>query len=252
MLLAFLLGRNVAYLAAHGDDALDATVEQQYIALVTRRYAGEPIAYLTQAREFYGRSFAVSSDVLIPRSETELIVDIVRDKFEPDAAIRILDMGTGSGCLAVTLALELPCAEVTALDVSAAALDVAVRNGRSLGGNVRFLVSDWFSAVADERFDLIVVNPPYIAEHDPHLAQGDLRYEPPRALASGADGQEALRHIVRNAQAHLREGGWLLLEHGYDQGEAVRRLLAAAGFFCIEQFRDIAGILRVSGGRAPG
>lgn len=252
LLLAHLLGRNAAYLAAHGEDELDATAEAHYLALVARRYAGEPIAYLTQTREFYGRPFAVSADVLIPRSETELIVDVVREKFGRDAAMRILDMGTGSGCLAITLALELAHAEVTALDVSTAALDVAQRNGRSLGAAVRFLASDWFAAVGGERFDLIVANPPYIAEQDPHLAQGDLRYEPSRALSSGVDGQEALRHIVRNAQAHLRRGGWLLLEHGYDQGEAVRGLLAAAGYADIEQFRDLAGILRVSGGRAPG
>ncbi|MFA4968930.1 MAG: peptide chain release factor N(5)-glutamine methyltransferase, partial [Sulfuritalea sp.] len=159
------------------------------------------------------------------------------------------DLGTGSGCIAVTLALEIPQAEVTAVDASAAALSVARGNAERLGASLRLLQSDWFDQLAGERFDLIVANPPYIAAADPHLAAGDLRHEPAAALASGAAGLDAIRRIIAAAPAHLAPGGQLWLEHGYDQAEAVRKLLAAAGLSGIEQHRDLAGIVRVSGGR---
>ncbi|OHC64145.1 MAG: hypothetical protein A2045_01165 [Rhodocyclales bacterium GWA2_65_20] len=165
---------------------------------------------------------------------------------------RILDLGTGSGCVAITLALELPSAEVTALDVSAAALDVARDNAERLGAQLRFMQSDWFATIdAAERFDLIVANPPYVAEGDPHLNEGDLRFEPALALACGPDGLDAIRHIVAAAPTHLRAGGHLFFEHGYDQAEAVAALLRHAGFSAIDQHRDLASIVRVSGGRIP-
>lgn len=250
LLLRHLLGCSAAHIVAHRDDALDAALEEQFFALVERRRRGEPIAYLMQVREFYGRDFVVAPSVLIPRPETELIVDIVREKFGRDAKPRVLDMGTGSGCLAITLALELPQAEVSALDVSSQALTIARRNAARLGAKVRMIESDWLTAVVGERFDLIVSNPPYIAAGDPHLAQGDLRFEPPQALASGSDGLDALRHIIANATAHLNPGGWLLFEHGYDQAQSVRTLLEGHGFQSIEQRADLAGIVRVSGGRS--
>ena len=248
LLLRYLLGCSAAHIEAHREDELDAFVEETFLLLVERRRQGEPIAYLKQNREFYGRLFSVAPAVLIPRPETELIVDTVLDKFGRNAKLRVLDLGTGSGCLAITLALELPQAKVTAIDISRDALDIAARNAKQLGAEVRVIESDWFESVANERFDLIVANPPYIAAGDPHLAQGDLRFEPPRALVSGADGLEEICQIVEEARAHLAVSGCLLFEHGYDQGDRVCALLAATGYHNIEQHCDIAGIVRASGG----
>ncbi|MDP2810556.1 MAG: peptide chain release factor N(5)-glutamine methyltransferase [Rhodocyclaceae bacterium] len=250
LLLGFVLGRNGAWIEAHRDDALDEGPARQFAALAARRASGEPIAYLTGRREFYGREFDVAPAVLIPRPETELLVEVALGKVSRGETARILDLGAGSGCVAVTLALELPAASVTAVDVSADALVVARKNVGRLGAKVTFAQSDWFSAV-DGEFDVIVTNPPYLAEGDPHLAQGDLRFEPAGALASGPAGLAALRTIVAEAPRRLASGGWLFFEHGYDQAAAVRELLAVAGFEDIEQHRDLAGIVRVSGGRRP-
>jgi release factor glutamine methyltransferase len=190
--------------------------------------------------------------VLIPRPETELLVDIAREKVGAGGTVNILDLGSGSGCLAVTLALELPQARVTAVDVSPAALEVARANAARLGARVAFAASDWFAALPPARYDLIVSNPPYIAAGDPHLAQGDLRFEPAGALTDRADGLAAIRRIVAAAPAWLAPGGWLFCEHGYDQAAAAHALLVAAGYTDIEQHRDLAGIVRASGGRRPG
>lgn len=249
LLLGHLIGKSAAWLEAHRDDGLDAAAD--YAALVGRRAAGEPIAYLLGVREFYGRDFTVSPDVLIPRPETELLVDIVRTKVSPGETARILDLGAGSGCLAVTLAQELPRTQVMAVDISPAALAVARENATRLGAAVNFVESDWFAALVPQRFDLIVANPPYVAAGDPHLREGDLRFEPADALTDHADGLSALRRIVTEAPAWLVPGGWLFLEHGYDQASAVREVLVAAGFVDLEQHRDLAGIVRASGGRRP-
>jgi len=249
LLLGHLLQRSAAWLAAHGDAPLAPAEAEQYSALVARRAAGEPVAYLVGMREFYGRAFVVAPEVLIPRPETELLVDLALAKLGATGTAAILDLGTGSGCIGVTLALELPQARVTAVDVAPAALTVARANATRLGARVDFLQSDWFAALAGSSFDLIVANPPYIAAGDPHLSQGDLRFEPVGALTDHADGLAAIRRIVADAPAHLRPGGGLCFEHGYDQAEAARALLAAAGFDEIEQHRDLAGIVRVSGGR---
>lgn len=248
-LLCHVLDRSHAWLAAHGDEALAATAATRFADLLGRRVEGEPIAYLVGSREFYGRSFAVTPGVLIPRPETELLVDLGIAKHGARSAPRILDLGAGSGCLAVTLALEIPTARVTATELSPAALLLARRNARELKAAVRVIESDWFSALAAEGFDLIVANPPYIAEHDPHLSVGDLRFEPGLALSSGPDGLSAIRTIILQAPGHLSPGGWLFIEHGHDQAEAVAALLEAADFCDIEQHQDLAGILRVSGGR---
>lgn len=247
MLLRHVLGATSAQLAAHPERTVDATQVARYDGCVARRAAGEPIAYLLGAREFHGREFRVTPAVLIPRPETELLVEVALAKLGGIARPRILDLGAGSGCVAITLALEAH-ADVAASDISAEALVVARDNAARLGASVDFIDSDWFSAV-EGQFDLIVGNPPYIAEGDAHLAQGDLRFEPPRALASGTDGLDAIRRIIAEAPRHLVPGGWLFLEHGYDQAEAMRTLLAEAGFTSIEQYRDLAGIVRVSGGR---
>ena len=249
LLLGHVLGRPAAWLISHDDQVLDEDELLAFASLVARRAGGEPAAYLVGHREFFGREFAVSSAVLIPRPETELLVDIALAKVGADGTARILDLGTGSGCIAVTLALEIQQAQVTAVDASAAALSVARENAERLGARLRLLQSDWFDQLVGEKFGLIVVNPPYIAAADPHLAAGDLRHEPDAALASGADGLDAIRRIIAAAPAHLAPGGQLWLEHGYDQAEAVRELLAAAGLSDIEQHRDLAGIVRVSGGR---
>jgi release factor glutamine methyltransferase len=246
-LLGHLLGRNAAWLEAHRDDEL--AVAGEYSALVERRAAGEPIAYLTGVREFYCRDFVVTPDVLIPRPETELLVDTAKVKVGAGRTARILDLGTGSGCLAITLALELPQVRVTAVDVSPNALAVARGNAQRLGARVEFIESDWFAALPPQRFDLIVANPPYVAAGDPHLGEGDLRFEPMEALTDHADGLSAIRKIIAATPDWLSPGGWLCFEHGYDQAEAVRQLLENAGFSEIEQQRDLAGIVRVSGGK---
>jgi len=219
-------------------------------ALVKRRLDGEPIAYIVGRREFFGLDFEVSDAVLIPRPDTELIVELALERLPGGG--RMLDMGTGSGAIAVAAAHTRPDARVTALDVSDAALDVARRNATANGAQVRFLRSDWFGALqADERFELIASNPPYIAAGDEHLSQGDLRFEPVSALTDHADGLSALRTIIDGSPRHLEPGGWLLLEHGYDQAAAVRTLLAERGFTEVQSWRDLAGIERTSGGKAP-
>lgn len=250
-LLGHVLGRAPAWLETHRDDAVPIEAADQFSVLVRRRAAGEPVAYLVGVREFYGRDFAVTPDVLIPRPETELLVDIAMEKLGAGETANILDLGAGSGCIAITLALELPQAHVVAVDVSPAALAVARGNAVRLGANVDFVASDWFAVLPPQRFDLIVANPPYVAAGDPHLAEGDLRYEPTDALTDHADGLTAIRHIVADAPRWLEPGGWLFFEHGYDQAAAVRALLAAAGFTAIEQHRDLAGIARTSGGKIP-
>ena len=250
LLLGHLLGKSAAWLEAHRDD--DVEVDADYASLVGRRVAGEPIAYLLGVREFYGRDFSVTPDVLIPRPETELLVDIATTKVSPGETARILDLGAGSGCLAITLALELPQARVTAVDVLPAALDVSRTNALRLGARVEFVESDWFAALAPRQFNLIVANPPYVAAGDPHLREGDLRFEPAGALTDHADGLSALRCIIAQARSWLVPGGWLFLEHGYDQAAAVRKLLDAAGFVDLKQHRDLAGIVRTSGGCRPG
>jgi release factor glutamine methyltransferase len=216
-------------------------------ALVRRRLDGEPIAYIVGQREFFGLPFKVSPAVLIPRPDTELIVELAIERLPRQG--RLLDMGTGSGAIAVSVAHTRPDALVTALDVSQEALEVARENAATNGAAVRFLQSDWFRAIGAERFEVVASNPPYIASGDEHLSQGDLRFEPVGALTDHADGLSALRIIIAGACAHLAAGGWLLLEHGYDQAARVRELLAAHGYTEVQSWRDLAGIERVSGGR---
>lgn len=248
VLAAQVLAVDAAWLIAHDTDLLNAAQIKAFDTLLTRRLAGEPIAHLTGRREFYGRPFEVSRDVLIPRPETELLVELALAHTPPDQAMDILDLGTGSGCIAITLALERPLARVTAVDRSAAALAIAQRNAGILNAGVEFLASDWFAALAGRRFDLIVSNPPYIAAADPHLARGDVRFEPLTALVAGDDGLDDLRRLTGDARAHLRPGGTLLLEHGYDQADAVQSLLRKSGFRRVQSWADLSGILRVSGG----
>lgn len=216
--------------------------------LVARRIAGEPVAYLIGEREFFGLPFGVNASVLIPRPETELLVELAMERLPQGG--HVLDMGTGSGAIAVAIAHTRPDASVAALDISEEALAVARKNAEHNRCSVRFCQSDWFSALqADERFDLIVSNPPYIVAGDTHLSEGDLRFEPVDALTDHADGLSALRTLCRHAGDYLQANGWLLMEHGYDQSAAVRQLLTAAGFEEVQSWQDLAGIERVSGGR---
>ena len=248
ILLCHALNLTRTALITQSDRTLTDDEAARLSSLLQRRLDGEPVAYLIGKREFYGLDFDVTPAVLIPRPETELLVELALERLPPRA--RVLDMGTGSGAIAVALAHTRPDAAVTALDVSVDALDVARRNAASNGAAVRFLHSDWFSAVGAETFDLIVSNPPYIADGDRHLAEGDLRFEPSGALTDHADGLSALRRIVAGAQAHLVPGAWLLMEHGYDQSAAVQALLTAQGYTDVQSWQDLAGIARVTGGRA--
>lgn len=249
ILLCQATGLTRVQLITQGDRPLAPDEAQRLGALVARRLRGEPIAYIVGKREFFGLDFQVGPAVLIPRPDTELIVELALERL-PQGPSRLLDMGTGSGAIAVAVAHTRPDADVTALDVSPDALAVARANAAANGASVRFLESSWFDALAPgETFDVIASNPPYIAAGDAHLAQGDLRFEPVGALTDHADGLSALRIIVAGGPRHLVPGGWLLLEHGYDQAAAVRALLADAGFADVQSWQDLAGIERVSGGR---
>lgn len=249
MLLCHALGLSRVGLITQSERVITEDEAAQLLALVARRQQGEPMAYIVGEREFFGLPFKVTPAVLIPRPDTELIVELALERL-PDGA-RLLDMGTGSGAIAVAVAHTRPDASVTALDVSEQALEVARANAAANGARVRLLHSDWFAAVANETFDVIASNPPYIEAGDHHLSEGDLRFEPIDALTDHADGLSDLRQIINGASLHLAPGGWLLLEHGYDQAGAVRALLAQAGMLDVQSWRDLAGIERVSGGRAP-
>lgn len=251
LLARHALGVGDTWLIAHGRDEVDAVQLAAIEGLVARRAAGEPVAYILGEREFYGRPFRVTPDTLIPRPETEHLVEAALARLPGELPLRVLDIGTGSGCIAITLKRERPAWQVTAVDLSPAALAVARANAGQLGAEVEFVASDLFSALGGRRFDLIVSNPPYVAEDDAHLGQGDVRFEPRSALAAGPDGLDAVRAIVKSAPTHLEAAGWLMLEHGWDQGEAVASLLQAAGFADCFLECDLAGQARVSGGRRP-
>jgi len=251
ILLAHGLGLTRVQLITQSERMLSSNDVQHLSVLFHRRIQGEPIAYIIGQREFYGLSFNVSPDVLIPRPETELLVDLVLERLPVNGSV--LDMGTGSGAIAIAIAHARPDAKITALDVSEAALAVSCSNAdRILDGKntILFLQSDWYAALdQNERFDLIVANPPYIEAGDPHLTQGDLRFEPVTALTDHADGLSALRTIVAGAPAFLNSEGWLLMEHGYDQALAVRGLLFAQEFDNVQSWSDLASWERASGGK---
>ncbi len=255
-LLARLTGRSRASLLAHPERELPAELAIIFETQVAARAAGVPVAQIIGCREFFGREFVVNEHVLIPRPETELLVEqalalLSGNKWLKQAdPPRVLDLGTGSGAIAVTLALECPHAQLTAVDLSAKALMVAQQNATSLAATVRLINSNWYHALQAQKFDLIVANPPYIAKNDAHLAQGDLRFEPHMALTDDSDdGLASIRTIVTGAAKHLNDHGWLLFEHGYDQAESCRALLAQHHFTAIESVADLAGIARVTLGQ---
>ena len=253
VLLAHVLGTDRPWLVAHGDDALPRERREAFVALARRRHEGVPVAYLTGVREFWGLSLQVSPAVLIPRPETETLVELALARLPEERAVRVLDLGTGSGAIALAIARERPRATILATDVSAAALEVARENARRLGiANVAFAQADWYEGVAPTwhgaPFDLIASNPPYVAAADPHLGEGDVRFEPGIALKPGDDGLVAIARIVAGARACLVEAGTLVVEHGYDQADAVRALFVAAGFGEVVAARDLAGVPRVVAG----
>jgi release factor glutamine methyltransferase len=253
VLMCHVLGVNRAWLAANPFRVLTETEDARIDSLVAQRALGAPVAYLVESREFYGRDFTVGPDVLIPRPETETLIEAALARMDGEATV--LDLGTGSGVIAVTLACERPRADLVATDVSAAALEVARANARAhkCDSRIHFALGSWYGGAPAGRFDLIVSNPPYVAGSDAHLELGDLRFEPRQALTDGsADGLDSIRAIVAGAAAHLVPGGWLLFEHGYDQAEDSARLLEAAGFVERVSLPDLAGIPRVAGGKLAG
>ncbi len=247
VLLAHVIGKRREYLIAHDDEELSDASVLRFQMLVSLRLAGTPVPYLTGRQEFFGRNFFVDDAVLIPRPDTEVLVE--QALVVAPAAPKVLDLGTGSGCIAVTLALEIPGSTVTATDASEKALVVARKNAEALDAAVEFRSGSWWEAVGDETFDLIVSNPPYIREDDEHLKA--LGCEPITALTAPENGLADLRAIVAGAMAHLKPNGWLLLEHGYDQGEAVREALLDAGFAAVHTKRDYGDNERVTAGRRP-
>jgi release factor glutamine methyltransferase len=253
VLLAHALQVDHAWLIGHDRDVPTPAQQVAIEGLVARREAGEPVAYILGEREFYGRMLKVTPDVLIPRPDTELLVETALQRLPEDMPCRILDLGTGSGAIAISLALQRPLAEVVAVEASAAALVIAQTNARRLGAdNVHCLAGNWYAALGKsgvKKFDMIVSNPPYIAVSDLHLDAGDLRFEPRQALTAGDDGLRDLRIIVAGAPAHLAEGGWLMFEHGWDQADKARELMAQSGFMNVECLHDLAGHSRVTLGR---
>ena len=250
ILLGHVLHRDRAWLAAHGDAPMAAREVKAFDALARRRRDGEPVAYLTGRREFYGLDLEITPDALIPRPETELLVELALVRIDANEHTEILDLGSGCGAIALAIASERPHSAVLGIDVSAAAVELARRNASRLHvGNVTFIESDWFDAVPKKRFDAIVANPPYVAAGDGHLSEGDLRFEPPAALAAGPDGLTAIRAIIAGAAAYLLPRAWLLVEHGYDQADAVQGMLRDAQFSDVQSRRDLAGIPRVALGR---
>lgn len=250
-ILAHAVGKNRAWLAAHPEERLTRSQAESFFAFAKRRRGGEPVAYLTGTREFWGLSLAVTAAVLIPRPETEALVEFALSVLPEDRTTRVLDLGTGSGAIALALAHERPRAQVLATDYSRAALEVAQENAQRLAfSNVCFLVSDWYTCVPGGAWDLIVSNPPYVAPGDPHLSEGDLPFEPAIALTADDAGLAALRAIVTGAYPRLALGGWLIVEHGFDQSVAVQALFQSTGFEKVTPLRDLAGIPRIVAGRA--
>jgi release factor glutamine methyltransferase len=253
ILLADVLGQRRAWLYAHSDQVVGEAERRAFDAAVARRHQGLPVAYITGRQEFWSLPLSVSAATLIPRPETELLVELALRRMPAAAPVSVLDLGTGTGAVALAIAQERPSAQVTGIEFDPATLAMARGNATRLGlDRVRLLAGDWFSAIGDQRFDFVLGNPPYIAEADPHLARGDLRFEPRLALASGPDGLDAIRVIVAQAPEHLLDGGWLMLEHGVGQGGSVRELMQAAGLVAVESFVDLEDRDRVSVGRRVG
>ena len=251
VLLQQVLNVSHAWLISHANDALEAHQLEAFHVLVQRRLNGEPIAYILGQREFYGLNLTVTSDTLIPRPDTETLVEAALAKLTNNQAT-VLDLGTGTGAIALAVAKHRPMTHVTAVDFSTTALKVAAQNAKQLNiTNITFVESHWFDALAPTPFDIVISNPPYIEHNDAHLSQGDLRFEPLTALASGADGLDDIRQIINDCLVYLKPQGWLMLEHGYNQAEAVADLMANVGLSNIETIQDLGGNDRVTLGKNP-
>ena len=249
LLCQHVLNVNRAWLISHERDALEPNQQVGFEALLQRRLNGEPMAYILGSRDFYGLQLKTTPATLIPRPDTETLVEAALAKIPQNASLNILDLGTGTGAVALAIASQRPQTKVIAVDASLEALKVATENAQDFKlANVRLLESNWFSALEGEKFDVIVSNPPYIAQDDEHLKQGDLRFEPLSALASGVDGLDDIRKIIQDAPDYLNPNGWLMLEHGYNQAHVVAALLNARGFSKVAHATDIAGTLRVTFG----
>ncbi|MGK9049756.1 peptide chain release factor N(5)-glutamine methyltransferase [Stutzerimonas chloritidismutans] len=250
-LLAAALNKSTSYLRTWSEREVPAECAERFAADLERRRQGEPVAYILGRQGFWSLELEVAADTLIPRPDTELLVETALQLL-PAAPARVLDLGTGTGAIALALATERPAWQVCGVDRIEAAVRLAERNRLRLGlHNAAFTLSDWFAGLNGERFQMIVSNPPYIPASDPHLLQGDVRFEPQSALIAGADGLDDIRTIIAQAAAHLQSGGWLLLEHGYDQAEAVRMLLLSRGFEDVQSRLDLGGHERISLGRLP-
>ena len=247
LLLGAASGLSRAAMAAHPETPLSESTAANFLAAASRRRGGEPIAYLLGEREFYGIALRVTPDVLIPRPETELLVDFAIEHLPSGGAL--LDLGTGSGAIALAVKQHRPDGQIFAVEQSGAALEVARANAARLGLAVEFRHASWFEGVGGARFDIVVSNPPYVAASDPHLGRGDLRFEPRAALVGGEAGLDALRQIVARAPGHLRRAGWIALEHGLGQEKAVCGLLVEAGLESVSSRPDLAGIARISVGK---
>ena len=251
-LLAAVLGRSPSYLRTWPEREVLPEDEARFVAHLERRRLGEPVAYILGRQGFWSLELEVAPHTLIPRPDTELLVETAMKVLPGGGAASVLDLGTGTGAIALALASERPAWQVTGVDRVTEAVTLAARNAQRLGlGNTVFLESHWFSSIAGQRYELIVSNPPYIPASDPHLMQGDVRFEPSSALVSGVDGLDDIRLIIARAPGHLSSSGWLVLEHGYDQASAVRSLLSAGGFVDVASCRDFGGHERVSLGRLP-
>ncbi|MEI8033915.1 MAG: peptide chain release factor N(5)-glutamine methyltransferase [Betaproteobacteria bacterium] len=255
VLLRHVLQCSDAFIIAHADESLTQAEATVFESLIQRRVKGEPVAYLTGVREFYGRDFTVTADVLIPRPDTELLVSLALERLPFAGTVghpSILELGCGSGCVVLSIALEREGLEAWGLDLSAEALVVARGNALRLKApSVQWLKSDWFEALPTIRFDVVLSNPPYIQKEDGHLQQGDLRFEPRLALVAEDGGWACLEKIIQRAATHLKPQGWLLLEHGFEQARGCRERLQASGFRKVQSWTDLAGIERVSGGQCP-
>jgi release factor glutamine methyltransferase len=250
ILLCHVLGCSPGHLIAWPDKQLSPHQAMQFEQILQQRLEGRPVAYITGEREFWSLSLKVTSDVLIPRPETETLVELVLEKFSSSPALTVADLGTGSGAIACALAVERPAWNIIATDSSGEALDIARHNASVHKlGNIRFVHGQWLEPLTGLDFDLIISNPPYIAIDDPHLAQGDVRFEPEAALASGKQGMDAIRHLAQQAGQRLKAGGWLIVEHGYDQQQPVYDCFLQGGFEDILQLTDLAGQPRVTAGR---
>ncbi|MFA7349459.1 MAG: peptide chain release factor N(5)-glutamine methyltransferase [Methylotenera sp.] len=252
LLMQHVLNVNRAWLIAHANDALRPDIHADFASLLNRRLLGEPMAYILGYREFYGLKLKTTPDTLIPRPDTETLVEAALAKISPLTAERILDLGTGTGAIALAIASNRTETQMTAVDASQAALNIAVENAKNLNiSNIHFMLSDWFAALEHEKFDVIVSNPPYIEKNDAHLTEGDLRFEPMSALASGEDGLDDISKIIDDCLVYLKPQGWLMLEHGYHQALQVADLMAQIGLTHIETIKDLGGNDRVTIGKNP-